>query len=322
MKLREEILQVLRDGGEHSGEALAERLGISRSAVWKTVKQLRRDGYAISAATRRGYRLDFAKDPLSLAILTAAMPGRRIVYREEIDSTNAAARQLAEAGAEAGTAVIAARQTAGRGRLGRSFSSDEGGLYMSVILRPSLGAEDAALLTAFAATAAAEAIEELVPSAPEIGIKWVNDLFCRGRKLAGILCEGALSIESGGFSYVVVGIGINLRRSAIPAELSEIAIALDEICTTVPGRAALAKAILDRLAASDAALAERRFLSEYRRRSVILGREVLVVRGDERYTAVAESIDDRGALSVLDRAGERHLLSSGEVSIRLGEAAR
>lgn len=219
------------------------------------------------------------------------------VFLEETDSTNREAKELARQGAPHGTAVLAERQTAGRGRLGRTFFSPEGGLYLSVILRPQCPPEDLPLMTPMAAVAVCRALEETLGIAPDI--KWVNDLYLQGKKLCGILCEGA-------GEAVIVGIGLNLRtpEGGFPPQLNAAA-------PDVPAdRRALAEAIAGRL------LAREPFLEEYRSRCLTVGKSVTVhpVEGAP-YEARAVEIDDRCRLVVESRRG-REALDSGEVSVR------
>lgn len=219
------------------------------------------------------------------------------VFLEETDSTNRVAKELARQGAPHGIAVLAERQTAGRGRLGRAFFSPEGGLYLSVILYPQCSPEDRALMTPMAAVAVCRALEQICGVSP--GIKWVNDLHLGGKKLCGILCEGC-------GDAVIVGIGLNLYtpEGGFPAEIP--ATALD-----VPvDRRVLAEAIRQQL------LQPGEFLAEYRERCLLLGKTVTVhpVMG-EAYAARAVEIDDRCRL-VVESCRGREALDSGEVSVR------
>lgn len=228
-------------------------------------------------------------------------------------STNTTLREWAEEGAPHGAAVIAEAQTAGRGRLGRSFASPEGaGLYMSVLLRTGIARERLPLLTPSVAVIAAEAIEAL--SDVTVGIKWVNDLWIGSRKIAGILTEGSFA-PGGELAYAIVGIGINLRSGCLPPELDGIAAAIGDFAPP-PGREALAAAILDRLLAVPEALISGVLLPEYRRRSVVLGREVTATDGSRTLFGVAREISDDGSL-LLDIGGETVALRAGEVSVRM-----
>lgn len=219
---------------------------------------------------------------------------------EEIDSTNRAAKELARQGAPHGTSVLAKRQSAGRGRLGRAFFSPEGGLYLSVVLRPQCKPEELPLMTPMAAVAVCRALEACLDISP--GIKWVNDLYLQGKKLCGILCEGC-------GDAVVVGIGLNLHtpEGGFPPDVP--AIALDALSCSADRRR-LAEEIRARL------LDPEPFLAEYRRRCLVTGKQITVhpVQG-EPYAALALDVDDRCRLIVESCRGVE-TLDSGEVSVR------
>ena len=222
----------------------------------------------------------------------------------ESPSTNTALKERAAQDASIGTTLIAARQTGGRGRLGRQFHSPEGGLYLSTLIAPT----DTA--TCCAAVAAARAIESLCDA--KIDIKWVNDLYLNGRKVAGILAEGVLSPD-GALTAVVLGIGINVGEMTFPDELQSIATSLGNEGFAVT-REDLAAAFLNEL---EMALRDVTAMDEYRRRNLVVGREVTVLRVSDTYTAIVEAITDEGHLVVTDENKNTHTLSSGEVSVRL-----
>lgn len=227
-----------------------------------------------------------------------------VTVAAEISSTNTALKEMAAAGAPLGTTLIAARQTGGRGRLGRQFHSPEGGLYLSTLVSPV----DA--VTCRAAVAAARAIESLC--AASIDVKWVNDLYVNGRKVAGILAEGVFAPD-GTLAAVVLGIGINVGETAFPADLQSIATSLgnEGYCLA---REDVAVAFLNAL---PTALTDSAAMAEYRRRNLVVGRQVTVWQGNITYTATAEFITDDGHLTVRTADGQVHTLSSGEVSVRL-----
>ena len=320
---RDEILKALRDSGESiSGARLAGQLNISRNAVWKAVRALQAEGFRIDAATRRGYQLLESPDAVSEAeiarFLKQADIGGRMEIRRELDSTNNRAKELAVQGAPHGTIVAADSQTAGRGRFSRRFySPPRTGVYVSFILRPSLPAERAVMITSMAAVAAAQAIESL--SDTEVGIKWVNDLCIRGRKCCGILCEASMDFESGGLEYVVVGIGINVGRMQFPPELASIATSVENECGAPVSRSRLIAETANRLAALYGELDTGGFMDEYRRRSVVIGRDVTVLGGTESYPARAMDIDGQGRLIVRRADGRTETLNSGEISVRLSD---
>ena len=230
-----------------------------------------------------------------------------ITVVEATDSTNTDLRRMALEGAKEGTTLIAKTQTGGRGRRGRTFASPEGGLYLSTLIRPTEPV-DPGLITCRAAVAAARAIESLCDL--EIAIKWVNDLYLNGRKVAGILAEGVLS-PTGELTAVVVGIGINVAGT-LPPELDAIATTLEAEGDTL-SREDLAAAFLNHW---DAVQTDPDFMDEYRRRNLVPGNPVTVLRGDATYAATAVEITDKGHLVVRTDHGLEEL-TSGEVSLRL-----
>lgn len=250
--------------------------------------------------------------------LPADTPVSALRVVDEIPSTNTALCALAREGAPHGTVLIAASQTAGRGRRGRSFFSPDGtGLYISVLLRPTIPAARAVRITTAAAVAAAEAIADTV--GVQTQIKWVNDLYLDGRKVAGILTESALGAD-GNLAYAVLGIGINIVPPAggFPAEIADIAGAIlpapAEDC-----RARLAASFLSQFFRRYGEIAQEvpAYMEEYRRRCFVIGRRVEVLRGEERYGADAISVDDDAGLVVRRDDGTREVLSSGECRCRV-----
>lgn len=319
MNIRERVLDMLSGGEEVSGGQLAEELGVSRNAVWKVVEGLREEGCVIEAATRRGYRLVAGPDRMSereiRRWLKTEAVGRQMKIHESLDSTNNRARALAAAGAPHGTAVMAEFQTGGRGRRGRTFFSPaRSGVWISYILRPACTPEEASLITSMAAVAAARAVER-VAGAP-VGIKWVNDLYMNGKKFCGILSEAGMGMEAGQLDHVVVGIGVNTAVMDFPPELAQIATSVGNETGRAPDRNRLAAEIGNELEALLPQLKSGGFLEENRRRSVVLGREVLVLAGERQYPAKAEAIDERGRLVVRTAEGFS-ALDYGEVSLRL-----
>lgn len=239
---------------------------------------------------------------------------------DTLPSTNEYVRQLAEAGAPSGTAVLARHQTEGKGRLGRKFYSPTGtGLYMSLLLRTDLLPEDALLLTPMAAVAAAEGIEAVTGKHTEI--KWVNDLIYRGKKVCGILAQSKLSADGKKLVYAVIGIGINLTvpQGGFPAELREIAGALYDTDESPDAQLfeMLAEAVLSRMMAESGNLTARTYLPSYRERLCVLGKPIIVVEDDKLYDAAAIALDDDMRLLVEYADGSRAWRSTGEIRIRL-----
>lgn len=320
MTTKETVLQCLTqaDGAAVSGAQMAEQAGVSRAAVWKAICALRDDGYAIDAVTRGGYTLRADGGRLTAAAVTARLrtPGLAVTALENTDSTNTCVRRLAEDGAPEGTVVVAAAQTAGRGRSGKSFLSPAGtGLYMSVLLRPQLAMGDALLITTAAAVAVAHAVERV--AAVTAQIKWVNDVYVDGKKVCGILTEGALDLENGGLRYAILGIGINICPPAggFPPELAPIAGALTETGGEAL-RAPLAAAVLDEFFALYPHLTEKSFYDDYVSRSLLTGRQIEVLRGGMHLPATALGIDRDLHLRVRYADGSEENLAAGEVSTR------
>ena len=248
-------------------------------------------------------------------ILTRLSPGTPTGIRvfPSLPSTNTTLREWASEGAPHGAAVIAEGQTAGRGRLGRAFSSPAGaGLYISLLVRRDLPLEALPLLTPYAAVAAARAIERVAKV--EVGIKWVNDLRIGDLKIGGILTEGSLT-PGGALDFAIVGIGINLLPGALPPELSGIAAAIGDY-TTPPAPEDLAAALLDGFYQGLADFSTGGFMQEYRRRSVVLGRHLEAFDASRHYFGIATAIEDDGALRLSTPEGDL-LLRAGEVSIRM-----
>ncbi|MCD6526080.1 MAG: biotin--[acetyl-CoA-carboxylase] ligase [Desulfuromonas sp.] len=215
--LREQILALFLGAGDVflSGEDISQRLGVSRAAIWKHISQLRELGYTIEAVPSRGYHLLSQPDLLLPAAVQAGLDtrciGQRVEYFTETDSTNVRAQELAEHGALEGTVVIADSQSAGRGRMGRRWSSPAGvNLYTSIVLRPRMLPTQAAQLTFLSAVAVARTIEQV--TGVKVTVKWPNDILLDGRKIAGLLNE--LSAEMEGVHHVVLGIGVNLNMTA------------------------------------------------------------------------------------------------------------
>ncbi len=321
-----DLLSLLAAAGEGwvSGAEISRRLGVSRTAIWKQVEALRALGYAVEAAPRKGYRLVARPDLLTpeevLAGLTTRRLGRVVEYRAAVGSTNDLAKEMARQGAPEGLLVLAEQQTAGKGRLGRSWSTPPGvAIAMSLVLRPDLPPYAAPRITLAAAVAVAESVREVTGVAA--GIKWPNDVQVAGRKLCGILTEMEADLDR--VAFVVLGIGLNvtLRREQMDPSFRDTATSLALEGAPPVRRAALVQAILARFeAAYDALLGGRfdRVLDRWRALSVTLGQPVRVLGLDGQVTVegVAEEVDADGALLVRDGAGRLHRVVSGEVSLR------
>lgn len=234
-----------------------------------------------------------------------------------VTSTNALLKKEAASGAPEGTVFIASEQTAGRGRFTRSFfSPDESGIYISILLRPSLAADQAVLITTAAAVAVAEAAEFF--SGQQADIKWVNDVLINGKKICGILTEAAFDSVSAGLEYAILGIGINLYepKDGFPRELCDIAGAvLKKREADIKGR--FTAELLKRFFEYYGRLSQKTFLPEYRRRFIAKKCEITVISGDSVRNATALDVDDNCRLHVIYSDLSEEYLSSGEISIKL-----
>ena len=218
MRVKDAVATCLTEAaGQYlSGETLAQKLGVSRNAVWKAVRLLQEEGFPIEAKKKTGYRLaqgiDLLTEETVRPYLHSRILGHPLYVYPELPSTNNTCKALVRDGAKHGTVVAANCQTAGKGRQGRTFVSPAGsGLYFSMILSKAVSLQDAPLLTACAAVAAARAIDALYST--QVQIKWVNDLYLHGKKFCGILTEGGVSLESGKLEHAIIGIGINIRNT-------------------------------------------------------------------------------------------------------------
>lgn len=318
------ILDLLRHNrGEYvSGEQISQLMNISRTAVWKHIQGLRREGYIIESNPRQGYRLTAVPDLLLprevLSGLKTGYIGQRIHHFMTIGSTNQEAKRLAADGEPEGTIVVAEQQTAGRGRLSRQwFSPKTGGIWFSVILRPDIQPAEAAKFTFLGAVAVTNAIRSATGLAVEI--KWPNDIHYQGRKAGGILTE--LNAEWDAINYIVMGIGINVNiaTAAFPEEIRETATSLQRETGQTVSRQQLLRQILGQFETLYDDVKTGGFTSVFtawRRMNCTLGRAVCVSSTHQRLVGVAIDIDDDGALIVRKQDGGRERVVAGDVSLR------
>lgn len=244
--------------------------------------------------------------------------GDSLIWLPDIDSTNNRLKVLAAQGAPQGTALVAGHQTGGRGRKGRSFFSPEGvGIYLSILLRPQCEPVQLMHLTCATGVAMCDAMQRVTGLRP--GIKWTNDLVFGKRKLGGILTELGFTPE-GGLDYAVIGIGINCcqQETDFPPEIREMAGSLAMMAGKEIDRAQVAAAMLEALHQMSETLLTGKdtMFTQYRKDCVTLGHPVSLVRREEVRHAVAETVDEDGALVVRYPDGHREAVNSGEVSVR------
>ena len=318
------ILQALRgqSTGYVSGAELAERLGLTRSAIWARMQELRQRGYDIEASPQHGYRLVSSPDALVGDDLLARLGrgtiiGRQIQVFRETRSTNDVVERLARDGVGEGVVVFAESQTQGRGRLGRSWVSPAGkGLWFSVLLRPRLLPGETTRIVILAAVAMVRALRAF--RVPAIEIKWPNDILCRGRKLVGVLTEMQAELDL--VRHVVLGIGVNANLEAgdFPPAVRPNATSLRIEGGQPVDRAALAVTILRELDQAYRRLSAGDFESlaaEWAASCGTLGKEVCIRVGDRLIRGRAEALDDTGALLVRTEHGRLEAVVGGEVTL-------
>lgn len=322
--MNERIIELFEQNPDQflSGEQLSEQLNCSRTAIWKHIESLRKEGYRFEAVPRKGYRLAAKPDKLDIAALRERLKttvmGRTIHYLDEVDSTQTIIHRLAYENAAEGALVIAERQLAGRGRMGRKWHSPKGkGIWMSLLLRPRVPLQFTPQLTLLCAVALCRTIQKTV-NVP-VGIKWPNDLLIDGKKICGILLES--NAEDERLRYVAAGIGIsaNLELDDYPEELRGIATSLLLESGKPVDRIQLIAAFLQEFEQLYMLYHEQGFRpirSLWEALAVSLGRTIFYQEGNERVEAIAESIDDFGALTVLLPSGERKKVFSGEIAHR------
>lgn len=320
--MKEEILRLLRSAdGYISGQELCNRFGVSRTAVWKAINQLKEAGYEIEAQQNKGYRLMAAPDLMTEAEIKSLMHtdwvAKEVLYFDTIDSTNIKAQELAEKGYQSGTLVVADKQESGKGRRGRSWVSPSGtGIFMTLMIKPDINPNNASMLTLVAALAVAKAITSV--TGEEALIKWPNDIVVNGKKVCGILTE--MNAQFDYINHIVVGIGINVHNESFPEEISQMASSL--MIEAGGKRFHRAQIIAETMSYFEQyydTFLETQDLSalvrEYDELLVNRNKSVRVLDPKEPFDGKAMGITPKGEL-IVDTWESRKLVSSGEVSVR------
>ncbi len=321
--IRDSLITALHDTkGYLSGEVISNRLGVSRTAVWKQVQRLKKEGYHILTVRRKGYRLlssprDLFEGEIS-RLLETSLLGRDIRLYKELASTNAKAIELArDSEIREGTFVIANLQRGGKGRLGRHWLSLPGGLWASGILRPGILPQQAPLVTFAAAVAITRAIREMTNL--EVSIKWPNDIFYNGRKLGGILSE--IESEAANIHFLVLGFGlnVNIRMSKFPQPLRAQATSVYRELKKEISLNVLFVKILKQLESLYELIQDKQFesiLDSWKEYNCTLGEQVSVALPDgSEATGVALDVNQSGALMLKTVNGQIKTITSGDLSI-------
>lgn len=320
--MKAEILSLLRErGGYVSGQELCEYFNVSRTAVWKAINQLKKEGYCIHAVQNKGYLLETDNEVFGQNELESRMDtewaGHPVTFYDTINSTNLRAKLDAENGAPEGALVVADMQTAGRGRRGRTWNSPAGiNVYFTLILKPEYVPDKASMVTLVMAMAVAEAVRKTCGL--EAGIKWPNDIVINGKKVCGILTE--MSVERDFIHHVVIGVGINVGLQEFAPEIAAAATSLEAECGRRIPKAGLVVNVMKAFekyyesfrCKTDLSL----LMEDYNALLVNRDREVCVLDPRGEYTGISRGINDTGELLVEMADGSITTVYAGEVSVR------
>lgn len=320
--MAKDLLSILDPAKPVSGEKLARKLGISRQALHKRISSLRRRGYRIQGKQKAGYRILREPDRILLSRILNELKtrsfGKNLIVVEKTDSTQNEAKTLAEKGVSEGTAVLAEEQTAGKGRLGRTWESGRGGLWFSVILRPAFAPQKASLLAMAASVAVAKALE--AGAKIRCRLKWPNDVLVEThkgafRKISGSLVE--MSAESDSIRWVVLGVGIDVNNS-LPKDLRKTAVTLKEVSGRTIDRTALLLKVFSNLEAVYGAFVKRGFASfkgEYARRSILRrGMEVKLTDPSAHVKGKFSGFGNDGSIILALSEGKKSNFFAGDIS--------
>ena len=312
MSVKQNVIALLEENRSKviSGQELANQLYVSRAAIWKAIKTLKEEGYNIVATPNKGYVLLENSDVLSKQGIAYYLTEEIDIFSyKTIDSTNTQMKKLAINGGKNHSVIVSEEQSAGRGRFGRSFYSPaQKGVYMSVLLKTGDSLQNATMITIKTAVAVRRAIAKLYDI--EVAIKWVNDLYYRGKKVCGILSEAISDFESGMIEAIIIGIGINVSTDNFPLEIASIATSLG---LQEANRNQFIAEILNQLFA----IIDEDFklvLNEYRMASCVLHKQITFNQKGEQFTGLVREINDLGNL-VVSSNGAEMVLTAGEVSI-------
>jgi BirA family biotin operon repressor/biotin-[acetyl-CoA-carboxylase] ligase len=323
MSLKNKVLNYLETRGDEfvSGQQLADYFTVSRTAIWKAISELRKEGALINAVTNKGYYLVRESQKLSLDGLKKELPDFDIHYFDEIDSTNSYCKQISHEDRTKKTLVVSSKQTSGRGRRGRTFVSPNGGIYFSLLIDSHNNNDDNLLITSIAAVAITRAIKRVCDI--DCKIKWVNDIFIGNRKVCGILSEGVIDMEVGKIRSMVVGIGINFSTPIedFPEEVRDIVTSIYKNENSIPNnvsRILLVKEIVTEIYKIWDQLPSKDFLDEYRERSNVIGEKVTIYNKDNSVeSGLAIDINDKAHLIVRLEDNSEIELGTGEVTLRV-----
>lgn len=325
--MKVEILKMLLNSREYvSGQKMCDRLHVSRTAVWKAMNQLKEEGYEIESVTNKGYRILSCPDLVTKEAVESRVKtqilGKKVHYKEEMDSTNTEAKRIADEEDSHGTLVLTEIQNSGKGRRGRHWiSQKETGIWMSLILKPRISPQNSSMLTLIAALAVSGGIRKV--TGLEAMIKWPNDIVVNGKKVCGILTE--MSSEVDYINYIIVGMGVNVNIEEFPEDIKEIATSLylegkkKEPEFHKLNRSQLIEAIMESFEVYYESFLEtesmKNLIEEYNSILINIGKTVKVSGAGEEICGIARGINEKGEI-LIETEGRVWNIMSGEVSVR------
>lgn len=316
--MREKILNLLPDDDYISGEELSRIIGISRTGVWKHIQELKKEGFEILSQPRRGYRLASVPDLLLPSLLKKHLKteiiGKEIHHYYSIPSTNDKAREIAAQDAPEGSIVVAEKQLQGKGRLGRTWSSPPGGIWVSVILRPPISPPESQLITLVAGLAVARCLQEYCNTAA--GIKWPNDIMVGGKKICGILTEIRAEVDRVHFLALGIGLNVNTGQEDYPIEVRDLITSLKLLTDSEWNRRALLSVLLESVEREYFLFLKEgkgRIIEKWKMYDVTLNNYVTVKSGNKSYSGTAVDLSDNGGLILQVEDGTLLTVYSGEV---------
>ena len=320
--MKSEILRLLKESATYiSGQQLCDQFKVSRTAVWKVIEQLKKEGYQIEAVRNKGYRLIESPDVLSKAeiesLISSRWAGREVFYYDEADSTNIRAKSAGETGGSHGALFVADEQTAGKGRRGRAWESPSGSsIYMTILLRPKISPVKAPMLTLVMALSVADGIRQV--TGLDTLIKWPNDIVLKQKKVCGILTE--MSTEIDYINYVVIGVGINVNQESFPDIIRDTATSLKAETGRSFRRSEIIAAVMERFEKYYETFLKTEDLSGIQEtyNNILANRDkdVRVLEPGNEYDAHAIGINEKGELIIKTPDGTKKNIFAGEVSVR------
>ena len=325
--MKTEILRKLRNSEEYvSGQSICNELGVSRTAIWKVINQLKEEGYVFDAVQNKGYKISSYPDVITKSEIESQLDDKNIIKKiqffEEIDSTNTQAKLYAEQGEESGTLFVAEKQNGGRGRRGHNWISPAGsGIWMTLLLRPDIEPVNASMLTIVSAMAVTSAIKREANEQGvdiECQIKWPNDVVVNKKKMCGILTEMSAQMEA--VNYVVIGIGINVNTTHFDDEIKATASSLYVETGKHFKRSRIIVFFVEEFTKYYNIFMEKQNLSglkdDYNKMLANKDNIVKIINKEETFTGTALGINDKGELEVVKEDGSHTMIVSGEVSVR------